>query len=277
MDRDRLRKRVGANPIVHFGFKAMLVARTRGAMRKRPRESLRYLFRGREVSNYTYELANTDEMVAMLAGALEADPERLSAHLRELHTDDELRSDLAAGLRTNPRRENQPRYGKRAMDYCIVRERWPAVVFELGTHDGLGAAVILRALERNAAEGGEGRLLSFDASGEAGWLVPQRLRERLTPVVGDVRETLEPALREHAVEYLNSDIAPYYPDKEWALDTTCAQARSELVIRDEVNEGKALPEVAAKHGARYFSFREHPEGHFAPGHLIGIAVLLKRG
>jgi methyltransferase family protein len=277
VDRERLRRRIGANPIARLGYKAMIVARSRGALRQRPRDALRYVLHSREASNFTYELSNEDEMVATLGEVLPEQPVRLMGYVDELHGDVALRDSLAAKLRANPGRDPEPRYGKRAMDYCIVRARRPGAVLELGTHDGFGAAVILRALERNAEDGFDGKLVSLDAGEQAGWLVPDFLRARLTQIAGDVRQTLEPALREHGADYVNSDIAPDYPDKEWALETICAHARGELLIRDEVDEGSALQSVAKRHDARYFTFREQPIRHFFPGHLIGLGLFGSAG
>jgi predicted O-methyltransferase YrrM len=270
---ESLRRKVGANPIVRFGYKAMIVSRTPGALRKRPKESIRYLFRSREVSNYTYELSNMEEMIAVVADALGTDRERVSSYARELYGDDELREALAAGFRTNPRRNNDARYGKRTMDYSIIRARRPRVVVEVGTHDGLGTAVMLRAQQRNASEGDDGKVLCFDSFDEAGWLIPEDLRDRMSLYVGDARQTLEPVLQEHGVDYVNCDIGPYWVGQAEVYDVVCRYARGELVIRTEVvDHTSVLADVAKRHDAYYVTFRERPERHFAPGNLIGIAA-----
>ena len=272
-----LRRRIGGNPVARFGYRAMVVGRSPEA-RKKPRESIRYLFRSREVSNYTYEIANVDEMVSLLADALGSDAERVSGLVEELHNDGELREALVAGLRTNPRRDHEARYGKRAIDYCIIRIRKPRMVVELGTHDGLGTAVMLRALQRNAAEGDDGRVITCDTAEEAGWLVPENLRDRMTFHVGDAREIVERAAQEHGVDYLNCDIGPHWEGKAEVYEGLCRDARGEFVIRTEVlDDTSALPEIARRHGARYVSFKERPERHFWPGNLIGIAAFPRSG
>lgn len=274
MAQESLRRRIYSNSVVRFGAKGWTLVRTPGALRERPRESLHYLLHSRELSNHTYELSNLDEMAAALAEALEIGGDQLSAYANELLADQELRDALSAGLRTNPRRDDEPRYGKRTMDYGIIRARKPQVVVELGTHDGLGSAVILRALQRNAAEGEDGRLICLDIGEEAGWLVPDELRERMSVQLGDARETLEPLVSEHGVDFFISDIGPYYDGKEWVFETARRHARGELVIRDEFDEITVLREFAGRGGARYAAFEERPQGHFTSGHMIGVAVFL---
>jgi len=210
-------------------------------------------------------------MVDVLAYVLRLDRDEVRIYLDELDADEELRDELSATLRAESRRNNTPSYGKRAMDYCVVRLRRPATVVELGTFDGLASSLILRALQRNAADGHEGELHTFDTDAGAGWLVPDALRDRMTLHVGDAREALGPVLAEHGVDFLNSDIGPNYPDKGWALETICNHASGELVIRDEEADG-SLPRLAKQRGARHRSFREQPVRHFWPGNLVGLAA-----
>jgi methyltransferase family protein len=272
---ESMRAWLARNPIARFFFRVVTVVRAPGALRKRPGESLRYLLRSRELSNYTYELANPEQIDELLSEVLAVERESVAAYREELHGDDWLRGALSDGLRTNPKRDREPRYGKRALDYCIVRLRRPRLLIELGTHDGLGAAVILRALERNAEDGDDGRLHCLDLNEEAGWLVPDPLRSRMSLRVGDIRETLGPALDEGKVDYLNSDVAPNYPDKAWTLEAVTGRAHEDLVIRDEVDEGATLARIADRDGARYGVFQEQPLRHFHSGNLIAVAAFTR--
>ena len=94
------------------------------------------------------------------------------------------------------------RKGKKLL-YLAVRALRPELVVETGTFNGAASAFLLQGLEDN----GIGRLLSFDvpdaadalqvglsAGREPGWLIPDRLRERLELVLGDARATLRPRL-----------------------------------------------------------------------------------
>jgi len=87
--------------------------------------------------------------------------------------------------------------------YLAVRALKPEIAVETGPFNGAATAFLLQAL----ADNGAGRLLSFDlpdaadalnvplpAGREPGWLVPDRLRDRLELVLGDTRETLRARL-----------------------------------------------------------------------------------
>ena len=69
----------------------------------------------------------------------------------------------------------------------------PEVAVETGILDGLGSRSMLRALQRNAEVGRDGRLWSFDIMPGAGALVPDRLAGRWTPLYEDTEEGLPAA------------------------------------------------------------------------------------
>lgn len=54
--------------------------------------------------------------------------------------------------------------------YLIARLAKPRLIVETGIRSGLGSMLILRALQRNAAEGAPGELVSVDVAPNAGWL-----------------------------------------------------------------------------------------------------------
>lgn len=86
--------------------------------------------------------------------------------------------------------------------YLAIRATRPGRVVETGTYSGGLSTFMLRALEEN----GEGHLVSCDVPARApipkaideplpagedpGWLIPEQLRDRLSIVLGDARETL---------------------------------------------------------------------------------------
>jgi predicted O-methyltransferase YrrM len=87
--------------------------------------------------------------------------------------------------------------------YLAVRALQPAKVVETGTYAGVLSTFILQSFEDN---GGNGELLSFDlpayqplpgvlgtqlpAGHDSGWIIPDRLRERIRIVQGDAKKTL---------------------------------------------------------------------------------------
>jgi hypothetical protein len=271
---ERLFEIARRNPVARFAYRARVVLGTRGALRRAPRESLRFIARGRQLSNFYYELGNLDEIVGIVASALEAERATIEAHLRELENDRELRAMLAAKLTAHPYREREPRYGYRRILYAIARIARPGVVAEVGTHDGLGAAVLARALQRNGADGAPGCLLTFDLSDEAGWLLDGELARLATRYVGDIHETLPKALAEHGVDFLIEDIGSGYEDRRFLFDTAVRFAGGpRLIIRSEVDDTTELAEITDREGGRLLTFRERPVDHFWPGHVNGLAVI----
>lgn len=249
-----------------------LVAYRRAALGS-PRLALKYLLYDREVTNFTYDLANEDELVSFVARSLGRSCDEVDGYLQEVGTDSGFLDSIARKLRANPERNEVPHFGRRLGWYAIVRCLKPLVVVETGVHDGLGSALLLRALERNAAEGVEGRLMAFDIDPLSGWLVDDALRGRFELVIGDVRKTLPAALEGAGVGVFIHDSLHTYEHERFEFDVALEHAASGLVlISDNAHESSALEDVSRERGFRYEFFRERPLDHFYPGAGIGLAT-----
>jgi predicted O-methyltransferase YrrM len=270
----RVRRSLSRIAVVRLGYRAVVLWRERATAGQRPGDAVRYLARGREISNMTYELANRDDIVPFVAGLPGAVPQDVARHLRELQDDAELRRRLAARLRCRPDRERQPLYGKRALYYCIVRcERAPVVV-ETGTHDGLGSMVLGSALSRNAADGAPGELLTFDINPDEGWLIGSELADRVRVHVGDTRETLPRALSGRTVGVFLHDSAKTLVQESFEFETGLRHRGDRVVlITDEARATGVLRELSRREGGRYATFKERPLRHWWPGNEIGVAVI----
>jgi hypothetical protein len=274
---ERLKQRLARAWLLRYAVRLQVLAQNRAAARERPREALRYLFRSRELSNFTYELDNMDELARAVAAGIGAPLASVRECVDELDRDTELRDELRALLGANPKRDGDPRYGYRYMYYCVARLTQPEVIVEVGTHDGLGAALLLRALERNAAAGHPGELHTLDQTAEAGWLIPSRLGERCTRYTGDAGETLEPVLRDRGCGFLIDDIGFAFEGKPWLFEAALGQGTRPLTIASEFparangDPPTALSVAAEVHGGRYAEFVERPRRHFWPGHAQGVA------
>jgi hypothetical protein len=270
-----MRDRLASFPPARFAYRLLVARHEHAAMRRKPREALRWLVRGRETGNFTYALENVDELVAVTARVAEAGEDEVRRLVAELEDDEELRELLRERLRTRPReREQEPLYGGRAMWYALARLRRPSAIAELGVHDGLGSAVLLRAVERNAAEGAPGHVLGFDLSDRAGWLVGPRQRQSLTQYVGDVNETLPGALAERPAELTVHDTNQGYDGETSELETVLRHAPGPVTVicRDARTSG-ALKAMCERRGVPYTAFQEQPRDHWWPGGEWGIAVL----
>ena len=247
--------------------------RYRAAAVRRPLASARYLLKGREITNFTYEIANEDELAELVADALGLSRTDVEATLREVRSDEELLAGLRTRLATRADRAGEPLFGRRLGWYCVVRASRPRVVVETGSHDGLGTALLARALQRNADEGHPGVLLSFDLDPASGWLVPDELRVYVERHVGDARETLPAALTGRAVDVFVHDSLHTYEHERFELETALAHAARRLVlISDNAHVSPALLDVCRERGLRYLVFRERTLDHFYPGAGMGLGL-----
>jgi predicted O-methyltransferase YrrM len=242
----------------------------------RPREAISFLLTDPEYTNYTYEIANNEQLADFLAAELRTDPEVIRSYIRELERDVLLREELCRSLARRPDRRDVPLYGRRAGWYGLLRAVRPRLVVEVGVHDGLGSAVLLQALERNRSEGSDGRLIGVDMDRASGWLVPARLSvgyelllERSSTALPEIVASGRPvglfiADGDHSE-------AGEYADYEAVWTGLAADA---ILLTDNARSTGALRRFAAAHGRSFSFWAEQSIGHFWPGEGIGISLPL---
>jgi Methyltransferase domain len=236
------------------------------------RGQLRYLLWDPEIDNFTYEIANTDELVDFLAGELGEDRERVERVVREPSEDAEFAAAIRRRTRWRPWSKRVPGFGRRLGWYAVTRLRRPGLVVETGIHDGLGSALILRALELNAREGAEGRLISFDPRPETGWLVPEEVRGRWDDRHITSREGFD-ALAD-GVDFFVHDSDHTYEVEHFEFDFIRRVASPDAVLlSDNAHATSALRDVAADAGRPYAFWPERPRDHWYPGAGIGLVTL----
>ena len=250
------------------------IARAYGAsLRRDPRTVLGFVLLDPEVDTFTYELDNEEELVAFTAAALDVAPARAGALIAEARADPVLRA-LDDRVRWRWDFKRRVRFGRRYAWYAIARELGPEIVVETGIKDGLGSVLLLRALERNAAEGRPGRLISFDLYPDKGWLVPPRLRARWTPVFAATRQALEPALAGLRVGMLVHDSVAQDAEHEYRTALEHAAPRLALVA-GTAHHSDALPRLCAEHDVPYHHFADRPRRHVSPGSSTGVGIFGK--
>jgi predicted O-methyltransferase YrrM len=242
-------------------------------MRARPVAAVRFLLADPEADNYTYEIANRDELAAFLAKSLVQDVARIRGYITELDHDDDLRDELSRLLSKRRDRRHVPLYGRRLGWYALVRARRPRRAIEVGVHDGLGASVLLRALERNRAEGFDGDLIGIDLDPTAGWLVPERLRQYYALVIEHSQAALPRVATGPPINLFIADgahsAAGETADYQAVLPGLAPDA---VLISDQARRSDALAEFARKHGRSYAFWAEEAIGHFWPGEGIGLSL-----
>jgi hypothetical protein len=255
-----------------FAYRGLLLWRWRSRALRHPEYAARFLFANREIWNLTYELENLDELAALLARALGVTTDRVREYLAELDSDRELVDRLARKLAERPVRNPEVRLGKRRLLYAIVRIERPGVVVETGTADGLGSAILQRALERNRDGGAAGELLTFDVDAAGGWLIDPAAADLVSHHIGDSKTLLEDALRGKQVGLFIHDSLKTEEQERTEFETAVRHAAPRLLLyTDEVRATGTLPRICRERNCDCFIFREQPR-HIWAGNELGLGV-----
>ena len=261
-----------------FLLKARRVREEGARFREDPVNVARFVLLDPETHSYSYELGNREELVAFCASLLDIERSEAAAYVAETDSDPELGPRLRR--RTFARIDAKWRMplGNRLLWYVVARAVKPRLAVETGIFDGLGSLMLLRALERNAAEGVDGRLLSIDLDPQAVWIVPERVRDRWEPVFGDILTDLAPALRGREVDMMIHDSVHEERFQRFEFGLALEKAGDPLYLVD--CSGLMLPvlrELCDGHGGRHEYFLERPARHFYKPPGTSVAVFERGG
>jgi predicted O-methyltransferase YrrM len=244
------------------------------AFRRAPIASAKYLLFNRELDNFTYELANEAELAQFIGTTLGITPDEATVYIGELQGDDSLRAAVHEHLASRADRNSTMPYGRRLGWYAAARARKARMIVETGVHDGLGSIVLLQALKRNAADGFDGKLLSFDINPDAGWLIPSDLRDRQELRVGNALDLLVPALEGRKVDLFIHDSDHRYAHETAEFEAVLEVARQGAVlISDNAHAGTAFRDFCERHRLPFHLFMELPVNHFYAGAGIGLTLI----
>jgi hypothetical protein len=239
---------------------------------------LRYVLTDPEVGDFSYDLRNEDQFLAGVAKALDVPEARVRQLVAEIGADPVLTTELARRVRWRPEMKRRVGFGPRIAWYAAVRERKPELVVETGVKHGFGALLLLQALERNAREGVDGRLISVDLDPYAGWAVPPERRGRWDLVIGYSPDAVVPALRDDEIDMLIHDTPPI-PEVERAEYELALARGADTVLLVNGSNGEqtgVLRSIAREHGAEYHLVREEADHPVYPGTGCAFA-LIERG
>jgi hypothetical protein len=269
-----LLKRIATETFVgRLAYKAYIVTQhyPQPALR-RPMAALKFILTDREIANFTYEIGNYDELHRFIARNLGCPEETVRRYSLELREDADLTRRLGERLAPRKDRKAVPLYGRRVGWYCAVRVKKPSLVVETGVSDGLGSAVLLRALERNRAEGQAGRLIGIDIDPTAGWLLDNALTQHYQLVIEDSQRALPRVLAGQRLELFIHDSNHHYAHEraEYALIKPFLTPDA-VILSDNAHAVPALEDFSKEEGRPYDFFHEEPVGHFYPGAGIGLS------
>jgi len=267
----QLVKRSPLGPLAAFQARARLVTSHQWRQTKK---SWRWLVGSHEYTNFTYELTdeNVVEMAWFVAAVAGLGFDESLGYIEELHGDDALRDHLRRAVAESPLRrvmDPEPRYGRRAAWYAIVRATRPRHVVETGVDKGLGSCVFAAALLRNADEGYPGQLTALDVNHDAGALIGGKYASVINLRFGDSIAILS-ALTSPVDLFLHDSDHRYEHESAEYCTVAGSLAESALVMTD--NGGLALSDYAKSNCRRFLIFREVPADHWKPGGVLGVAM-----
>ena len=213
---------------------------------------LRFILLDPEVGNFSYSVANVNDVLAAIADVTGVPLTRLEGYARELDGDPELHERLARHVRWRFDLKHRPPFGSRVGSYVLLRALRPGVVCETGIYAGLGSVVILRALERNRGDGAPGEILSFDASPHIGGYVDRARYPSWRPILGFTHETLEPAIADRCVGALIHDTDHDAETQSVEFGVALRHAATELLLIDcSGGMSPVLEQLSEEHGGVY--------------------------
>lgn len=234
-------------------------------------QSIRWLVRSREYTNFTYPLSelNRTQLAWWVADAVDQPVARVTEYFDELESDQRLRDDIADRTRAGAwarYSDTDVYYGRRLGWYALVRAVRPALVVETGTEKGLGSLVVAAALLRNRT----GRLVTIDVHSDTGFLIQEPYSAVVDRRIGDSLNVLAG---------LNMSVDMFIHDSLHTREHELSEYRTverwlspnALVLSDNAHATDALPSWAEASGRRFSYFQETPERHWYRGAGIGLA------
>ncbi len=237
---------------------------------------IRWWWRSRETTNYTYDLTPLSRryLVHFLADATGADRATVAAYIAELEEDEALRQHIRDSISASTegfKADREVRYGKRLGWYALARILKPTVVVETGVDKGLGSVVLAAALLRNAAEGKPGYYFGTDINPRAGYLLSGKYATIGQILYGDSIESLCAFDRPIDLFINDSDHSATYEAREYETIANKLSPQA-VILGDNCELTDALCTFAEATGRRFIFWREEPSDHWFPGGGIGLAL-----
>jgi len=265
----RLAQASGLDPRYLRRLRWIRKARLAGRAQAPAKVRIKYVLTDPEPDNFTYELANERELVDWVAKVAQCAHDQARALVSEPHRDPELADRLRKATAGHWWwSKAAPPFGKRVAWYALARLRKPTLMIETGVHDGLGSLLLLRALERNCADGTDGKLVSFDINPRTGWLVGSHPLWELR--IESTRTGLPSLLRTSApIGIFIHDSSHTYENERRELVTAASRlAEDGILLSDNAHVTRALADTCTQFGLEYLDFHERPRGHFYGGGIM---------
>jgi predicted O-methyltransferase YrrM len=271
----RLLKRAYYSPILN-PLRRLYFANKFFGIYYRPRVAtlLKQSFTSSEITNFTYDLTETNEsyLAHTIALASGKPLSEIQGYIAEVRSDAELRAHVDNAMRA--RGQVVPRiecpFARRLGWYALARALKPGVIVETGVDRGHGSVLLCAALLRNAREGRAGRYYGTDINPAAGWLLDGVYASVGKILYGDSLASLS-ALDEKIGLFINdSDHSSDYEYREY-LAIRDKLAPGAVIVGDNAHVTDKLMRFSEETGRRFLYFKEEPKDHWYPGGGLGIA------
>ena len=236
---------------------------------------VRWLFRSRETTNFTYHLEDINKkyLGSLIADILNIHFDAVMSYIKELEDDDELRNHISTEAMQSKLAfltDKDVKFGRRIGWYAIARALKPGTIIETGVDKGLGACVLTAALKRNKEEGFEGRYYGTDINPEAGFLFSGHYADYGSIIYGDSIETLKNFEGTIDLFINDSDHSAEYEAEEYKI---IADKLSEhaIIIGDNSDSTDKLLNFSLETKRHFLFFQERPEKHWFPGACAGFS------
>ena len=253
-------------------FRAKIVL---GYLRTPVVNALGWLFESREITNFTYDLDETNRryLICTIADVVGVEPSVIERYVQEIEQNEELKRHVATATAGSDRgfmADPVVRFGRRIGWYAFARAVKPRIIVETGVDKGLGACLLTAALQKNAAEGFSGRYYGTDIDPAAGYLLRGEYAEFGRILYGDSIRSLS-ALEGEVDLFINdSDHSADYEYQEYLTIGDKLSDRA-IILGDNAHCTDRLLQFSLATGRHFLFFQEKPAKHWYPGGGIGMS------
>lgn len=236
---------------------------------------VKWLFLSKEISNYTYDLDETNKryLASMIADITNQKFNKIMAYINEIESDTELRAHISKATIKSPyafMADKNVYFGRRVGWYAFARAIKPKIIVETGVDKGLGSCVLTAALRRNSQEGCEGKYYGTDINPNAGYLLSGDYLNYGNILYGDSIESLQKLDSDIDLFINDSDHSEEYEAEEYK---TVSNKLSEfaIILGDNSHCTDKLLQFSLDMNRKFFFFQERPKEHWYSGGGIGIS------
>ncbi|MBL1213493.1 MAG: class I SAM-dependent methyltransferase [Ignavibacteriae bacterium] len=236
---------------------------------------LKWGFKSKEYTNYTYELTegNIANLAHIVSVVTNEDYKKTLGYINEARNDDKLKSYIIEQTQKSKMKkfaDLRCDFGRRLGWYAFVRIMKPKIVVETGVDKGLGSVLLCSALLKNKDDGFTGEYFGTDINPDAGYLLAEEYSSVGKILYGDSIKSLEKMNNAIDLFINDSDHSAEYEYQEYKTIKNLLNDKS-VILGDNAHCTDMLSKFCTENSLKYLFFQEIPKNHWYPGAGIGIA------